>query len=89
MIVFTLRKCVDHNLEAYLQQRVFSLQHTFLVLKTGNLPLISHPVTMTCIVITSALPAAQALFLLINGHPSNNDLVRLSNAISPILLKST
>ncbi len=50
-----------------------------------------HPATMTPEVITSALAAAQALFLpiTINGQPSNNNLVRLSNTISPILLKST
>jgi hypothetical protein len=39
--------------------------------------------------ITSALAAAQALFLPINGQPSNDDLVRLSDAILPILLKAT
>jgi hypothetical protein len=39
--------------------------------------------------ITSALAAAQALFLPINGQPSDNDLIRLSDAISPILLKAT
>jgi hypothetical protein len=40
-------------------------------------------------VITSALAAAQALFLPINGQPSDNDLVHLSEAILPILLKAT
>jgi hypothetical protein len=39
--------------------------------------------------ITSALTAAQVLFLPINGQPSNDDLVHLSNAILPILLKAT
>ncbi len=39
--------------------------------------------------ITSALTAAQALFLPINGQTSNNVLVRLSDTISPILLKAT
>jgi hypothetical protein len=61
----------------------------FLGLKTGNLPLISHPAIMIPESIMSALVAAQALFLLIDGQPSNNDLLCLSNAISPILLKST
>jgi hypothetical protein len=44
---------------------------------------------MTPKAITSALAAAQVLFLPINGQPSNNNLVHLSNAISPILLKAT
>ncbi len=39
--------------------------------------------------ITSALTAAQALFLPINGQPSDDGLIRLSDAISPILLKAT
>ncbi len=41
---------------------------------------------------TSALAAAavaQALLLPIYGQPSNNDLLRLSNIITPILLKSS
>jgi hypothetical protein len=44
---------------------------------------------MTPKAITSALTAAQALFLPINGQPSDYNLVRLSEAISPILLKAT
>jgi hypothetical protein len=44
---------------------------------------------MTPKVITSALVAAQALFLPIDGQPSNDNLVHLSNAISSILLKTT
>jgi hypothetical protein len=44
---------------------------------------------MTPKAITSALAAAQALFLPIDGQPSNNDLVRLSDTILPILLKAT
>jgi hypothetical protein len=44
---------------------------------------------MTPKAITSALAAAQALFLPIDAQPSNNDLVHLSEAISPILLKAT
>jgi hypothetical protein len=44
---------------------------------------------MTPKAIASALAAAQALFLPINGQPSDNDLVRLSDAILPILLKAT
>ncbi len=44
---------------------------------------------MTPEAITSALAAAQALFLPINGQPSNKDLICLSDAISPILLKGT
>jgi hypothetical protein len=44
---------------------------------------------MTPKAITSALAAAQVLFLPIDGQPFNNNLIRLSNAISPILLKST
>jgi hypothetical protein len=43
---------------------------------------------MTPKVITSALAAAQALFLPIDEQPSDNNVVRLSNAISPILLKA-
>jgi hypothetical protein len=39
--------------------------------------------------ITSALAAAQSLFLPIDGQPSNKDLVHLSDAILPILLKAT
>jgi hypothetical protein len=38
---------------------------------------------------TSALAAAQALFLPIDGQPSDNNLVRLSDTILPILLKAT
>ncbi len=44
---------------------------------------------MTPKAITSALTAAQALFLPINGQPSNIDLLCLSDAILPILLKAT
>jgi hypothetical protein len=44
---------------------------------------------MTPEAITSALAAAQALFLPINGQPSDKDLVHLSDAILPILLKAT
>jgi hypothetical protein len=44
---------------------------------------------MTPKAITSALAAAQVLFLPIDGQPSDNDLVRLSNAILPILPKAT
>ncbi len=40
-------------------------------------------------VITSVLAATQALFLPINGQPSNDNLVCLHDATSPILLKST
>jgi hypothetical protein len=43
---------------------------------------------MTPEAITSALAAAQAPFLPIDGQPSD-DLVRLSDAISLILLKAT
>jgi hypothetical protein len=38
---------------------------------------------------TSALAAAQALFLPIDEQPSKDNLIRLSNAIWPILLKAT
>jgi hypothetical protein len=48
-----------------------------------------HHITMTPKAITSALTAAQALILPINGQPSDDDLIRLSDAISPILLKAT
>jgi hypothetical protein len=44
---------------------------------------------MTTKAITSALAAAQALFIPIDGQPSNNNLVHLSNAILSILLKAT
>jgi hypothetical protein len=44
---------------------------------------------MTPKAITSALAAAQALLLPINGQPSDDDLIHLSDAISPILLKAT
>jgi hypothetical protein len=44
---------------------------------------------MTPKAITLALSTAQALFLPIDGHSSNNDLVRHSDTILPILLKAT
>ncbi len=44
---------------------------------------------MTPNAITSALTAAQALFLPIDRQPSNDNLVHLSDAILPILLKAT
>jgi hypothetical protein len=44
---------------------------------------------MTPKAITSALAAAQVLFLPINGQPSDDNLVRLSDTILPILLKAT
>ncbi len=44
---------------------------------------------MTHKAITSTLAAAQVLFLPINGQPSENNLVHLSDAILPILLKAT
>jgi hypothetical protein len=43
---------------------------------------------MTPKAITSALAADQALFLPINGQPSDNDLICLSDAILPIFLKA-
>jgi hypothetical protein len=63
----------------------------FLVFKNGNLPCLPLPAIMTPEpkAITSAFAAAQGLFLLIDEQPSNNNLVRLSDAISPILLKAT
>jgi hypothetical protein len=61
----------------------------FLVFKNGNPPQIPLPSTMTPEAITSALAAAQALFLPIDGQPSDNNLIRLSDAILPILLKAT
>jgi hypothetical protein len=73
----------------YLSQHVFPLQYTYLVFKNTNLPQLPLPATMTPKAITSALAAAQVLFLPINGQPSNNDLIRLSDAILPILLKAT
>jgi hypothetical protein len=69
----------------YLSQRVFPLQYVFLVFKNGNPP----RATMTPKAITSALAAVQALFLPIDGQPSNDDLVHLSDAILPIFLKAT
>jgi hypothetical protein len=88
-ITFTPSTCVEHNLERYLSQYVFPLQYTFLVLKNGNPPRLPLPATLTLKAITSALAAAQALFRPIDGWPSDNNLVHLSNAISPILLKAT
>jgi hypothetical protein len=44
---------------------------------------------MTPKAITSALAATQALFLPIDGQPSNDNLILLSNAILSILLKAT
>jgi hypothetical protein len=44
---------------------------------------------MTPKAITSALTAAQALFLPINEQPANDNPVCLSNTILPILLKAT
>jgi hypothetical protein len=44
---------------------------------------------MTLKAITSALAAAQALFLPIDGQPSDKDLIRLSDAILPMLFKAT
>jgi hypothetical protein len=61
----------------------------FLDFKNGNLPQLPLPATMTPKAITSALAAAQALFLPIDGQPSNDDLIHLSNTILPILLKAT
>jgi hypothetical protein len=67
----------------------FPLQYTFLVFKNGNPPRTPLPATMTPKAITSALAAAQALFLPIDGQPSEENLVRFSDAILPILLKAT
>jgi hypothetical protein len=67
----------------------FPLQYTFLIFKNGNPPQTPLPATMTPEVITSALAAAQVLFLLIHGQPSDDNLVCLSGAISSILLKAT
>ena len=89
MIAFAPSSCVDHNLETYLSRCVFPLQYTFLVFKNGNPPQLPLPATMTPQAIFLALAAAQALFLPINGQPSDDNLIRLSDAISPILLKAT
>jgi hypothetical protein len=67
VIAFAPSTCVDHNLETYLSQHVFPLQYMFLVFKTGDLPQFPHPANMTPKAITSALAAAQVLFLPING----------------------
>ncbi len=64
---------------------LFPLQYKFLVFKNSNLPQLPLPATMTPKAITSALAAAQVLFLL----PSDNNLVHLSDAILPILLKAS
>jgi hypothetical protein len=72
----------------YLSRRVFPLQYTFLVFKNSNPPRLPVPATMTPKAITSALAAAQVLFLPIDGQPSDKNLVRLFNAILPILLKA-
>jgi hypothetical protein len=44
---------------------------------------------MTPKAIISAHAAAQALFLPIDGQPSDDDLVRISDTTSPIFLKAT
>jgi hypothetical protein len=67
----------------------FPLQYTFLVFKNGNPPQLPLPATMSPKAITSVLAAAKALFLPIDGQPSDDDLVHLSDAILPILLKAT
>jgi hypothetical protein len=61
----------------------------FLAFKTGNPAQLPLPASMTPKAITLALAAAQALFLPIDGQPSDDNLVHLSNAILPILLKAT
>jgi hypothetical protein len=55
----------------------------------SNPPQLPLPATMTPEAITSALTAAQALFLSIDGQPSDDNLVCLSDAILPIFLKAT
>jgi hypothetical protein len=67
----------------------FPFQYTFLVFKNGNLLQLPLPATITPKAITSALAAAQTLFLPIDGQPSDDDLTCLSDAILPILLKDT
>ncbi len=76
-------------METNLSQHISPLQYRFLVFKNSNLPRLPLSATMTPKAITSALAAAQALFLPIDGQPSDNNFVRLSDAILPILLKST
>jgi hypothetical protein len=44
---------------------------------------------MTPDAITTALTTAQALFLPIVGQPTNDNLVRLVNAVTPVVLKAT
>ncbi len=61
----------------------------FLVFKNGSPPPLPLSATMTPKAITSALAAAQVLFLPNNGQPYDDDLVNRSDAILPIFLKAT
>jgi hypothetical protein len=80
-----------HNLETYLLQRVF----LFYILFTSYhryspvSPNTSHPITMTPTALTSALADAKAAFLPIIGQPTNDNLVRINDALTPILLTIT
>ena len=65
-----------------------SLLHTFhKLINTATCPEFSHPVTMTPTTLSLALADAKATFSPIVGHPTNNDLVCINDALAPILLK--
>jgi hypothetical protein len=87
---------VAHNLATYFCYNVcFPSTYVYYViteishLATKTPPDLPHPATMTPTALALALATATLAFLPIAGQPTDDDLVRITNALAPILLKLT
>jgi hypothetical protein len=87
---------VAHSLATYLCYNVcFPSTYVYYVitkiphLTTKTPPDLPHPATMTPTALALALPTATSAFLPIAGQPTDDNLVRINDALAPILLKVT
>jgi hypothetical protein len=87
---------VAHNLATYLCYNIcFPFTYVYYVitkilhLATKTPPDLPHPATMTPTTLALALATATLAFLPIAGQPTDDDLVRINDALTPILLKVT
>ncbi len=87
---------IAHNLARYLCYNVcFPFTYFYYViteishLATKTPPNLPHPATMMTTALALALATATSAFLPIAGQPTNDDLVRINDALAPILLKVT
>jgi hypothetical protein len=87
---------VAHNLAAYLCYNVcFPFTYVYYVitkishLATKTPPNLPHPATMTPTTLALALATATLAFLPIARQPTDDNLVRINDALAPVLLKVT